>query len=529
MRLSVQIFAYNSAIGKELRERVAALALPPGHPGYLAPLSNPSDYQEKIFSWIRSGRGSAIVKAVAGSGKTTTIIQGVRHIPGVNVTDVRAGTFHSVGYSAILRYLGKPAEMMKPDSGKVKRLIRENLGDVEYDLYGDYVARLVGLAKGAGIGALVPDIEDAWYGLIQHHDLFLDSQEATEERAVQLARDFLRRSNLAAKEGTIDFDDQLYLPLLWKLRLWQNDWVIVDEAQDTNPVRRALARLALRPGGRLIAVGDPRQAIYGFTGASHDALDLIQREFNCIELPLTVSYRCPRSVGAKAQELVPYFEVAPGAREGSVASLPLREAVKRLTAHDVILCRNMAPLVNCAFGLISRDIGCTVLGKELGNGLINLIKKMKAKGLDALLIKLEEYREREVAKFQGRGEENKAEAANDRIECINTVINNLDERARTIPALIARLEALFSDNGGVLTLSTQHKSKGREWQRVAILRPDLNPSKWARQDWQALQEENLMYVAWTRSTDELIFLTDDELGDDKKKAAKEHLTEMERL
>lgn len=509
MRLSVQLFAFNAAIARELRERIARLELPPGHPGYLAPLTYPSDYQERIFSWIRSGKGSAIVKAVAGSGKTTTIVHGLRHIPDVRPSDVRASTFHAVGFGAVIRHLGKKADDVKPDGGKVKKLIRDNLGDVDYEMYGDYVAQLVGLAKGQGVGALEPDAEGVWYGLINHHALFLDSEAATEERAVELARMFLRRSNELARAGIIDFDDQLYLPLLWKLRLWQNDWVIVDEAQDTNPVRRALARLALRPGGRLLAVGDHRQAIYGFTGASHDALDLIQREFSCVELPLTISYRCPVSVGRKAQEIVSYFETAPGAREGTVAEVKFDEALKRLGPHDAILCRNTAPLVQAAFTIIARGIGCKVLGKDIGSALVKLVRQMRSKGLEDLGERLTAYRDREVAKYQARGEENKAEAVADRVECVVTVIDHLDERSRTVPALIAQLEGMFADGNGVLTLSTQHKAKGREWGRVAILRPDLNPSKWARQEWQALQEENLMYVAWTRTTDELLFLTDD--------------------
>jgi very-short-patch-repair endonuclease len=815
MRLSVQLFAFNAAIAKELRARLERLALPATHPDHLRPLDSPSDYQSKIFDWIRLGKGSAIVKAVAGSGKTTTILQGIRYIPGLNPADVRASTFHSVGFGAVCKHLGKKPTEIQTDGGKVKKLIRDNLGDLDYDMYGDYVARLVGLAKGQGVGALCPDAEGVWYALIQHHDLFLDAEAATEGRAVELAREFLRRSNEVARNGIIDFDDQLYLPLLWKLRLWQNDWVIVDEClvpdtpilldfngtqktiqqlydekyvgpivtwspergshlgrvvgakrvpigkpmvrirtrqrgytkdgtrlssiteqvrhgtrtlvctadhkiwtangwiaagmlasgmlvkhetaaervrtyqsryahseqgrqslsinadtsrfqgyapdtfnnrggnghgptrherlllerlgngwavnvivptgklprhykldlanleemiavevdgnshnsierqeqdarkdawlraqgwtvvrikneevlsltdellrerivacpvdaevisvepwinrhheyvydlsiedthcyfangllvhncQDTNPVRRAIARLALRPGGRLLAVGDARQAIYGFTGASHDALDLIQREFNCCELPLTISYRCPASVGDKVRELVPYFQVADGAKAGVVEDVSLETALKRLTAQDAILCRNTAPLVELAFTLISRGVGCHVLGKEIGDGLVKLIKKQKAAGLDKLLERLEVYRDREVAKFQGRGEENKAEAVQDRVACIMTVADALDERSRTVPALIARLENLFSDGNGVLTLSTQHKAKGREWHRVAILRPDLNPSKWARQDWQALQEENLMYVAWTRAMSELLFLTDDGRG-----------------
>lgn len=94
----------------------------------------------------------------------------------------------------------------------------------------------------------------------------------------------------------IDFDDMVYLPLVFKLRLFPQDWVLIDEAQDTNPTRRALAARMLKPGGRVIAVGDPRQAIYGFTGADNDALEQIAAQFSCKRMPLTVSYRCPQAV-----------------------------------------------------------------------------------------------------------------------------------------------------------------------------------------------------------------------------------------
>jgi superfamily I DNA/RNA helicase len=58
----------------------------------------------------------------------------------------------------------------------------------------------------------------------------------------------------------------------------------------------------------------------------------------------------------------------------------------------------------------------------------------------------------------------------------------------------------------LLTLATQHKSKGREWPQVAILRPDLNPSKAARLEWQETQEFNLMGVAATRARERLIYV-----------------------
>src|SRR5580700_933308 len=500
---SIQLFAFNSAIAKELGARLNAAAS--GERSLK--IAAPSVYQANILNWIREGKGSAIVKAVAGSGKTTTVMAALAQIPDVDLSKVRASTFHSVGFNAISKKLNR--RDLRLDTGKLRRILRETVGDVDFDLYADFVCKLVAFAKGEGVGALVAFDGGKWADLIAHHDLYLESEDADEEQAIEMARVLLRRSNEAAREGDIDFDDMLYLPLLWRLRLWQNDWVFVDEAQDTNPVRRAIAKLALKPGGRLMAVGDDRQAIYGFTGASHDAMDLIRAEFNCTELPLTVSYRCPTSVGEMVRSNVPCFETAPNAAQGTISYLTLSEATTKLDTHDAILCRNTAPLITTAFALIARGVGCAVLGKDIGAGLVSLIKKQRAKGIENLESKLARWRDREVAKFTARGEEGKAETVNDRVASIEAVIGALSETERTIPKLITKLEGMFSDANGVLTLSTAHKAKGREWRRVAILRPDLMPSKWARQEWQQMQETNLQYVAFTRTLDELIFITEE--------------------
>lgn len=496
----------------------------------------PSPYQQKFLTWVRDGKGSAVVVAVAGSGKTTTIIQGLAQIPegrsvrmlafnttiaselkakiaelgeelGRSFKDVSASTFHSLGYGVLGKRLGL-TRADQPDANKLRNICRDWLGEDDRTLYSDFICKLVSLAKGQGVGCLVPDTDAIWWEMIQHHDLFLEAEDATEGRAVELARQLLAHSNrLATERKLIDFDDMLYLPLVFKLRLWQNDWVFIDEAQDTNPVRRALAKLALKPGGRLVAVGDPRQAIYGFTGASHDAIDLIKSEFNCVELPLTVSYRCGRSIVALAQNIVPYIEAFDGAAEGLVEhDKTMKEALAVLGDHDAILCRNTAPLVTQAYQIIAQGRAVRILGREIGQGLVSLVKNMKAKNLPGLEDKLAAYAEREAAKFMAKGQEGKAEAVHDRVECLRVVIGNLPENERTIPGLIRRIESLFSDSNGCLTLCTVHKAKGKEWDRVAILRPDLMPSKWARQDWQQLQEDNLMYVAWTRAKAHLIFL-----------------------
>lgn len=496
----------------------------------------PSPYQQAFFDWVEKGTGSCILVAVAGSGKSTSILQSLRYVPerehvqilafnaaiakdlnvkldalreelGRPFAHARASTFHSLCFGALTRYL--KARDLKPDPKKLEKLFPTVVAQDArlVDLYSNFVCKLVGLAKGQGVGALgaqAPDVPDAWWGIIRHHDLELDAEGAEETVAVDLARKLLALSNEAARNGVIDFDDMLYLVCLWKLKLWQNDRLYVDEAQDTNPVRRAVARLALKPGGRLVAVGDPKQGIYGFTGASHDALDQIKAAFKAIELPLTVSYRCSKAVIRKAQTLVPYIEAFEGAPEGQDLELPLEDALKLLKPTDAILCRNTAPLIGTAYALIAKGVGCYVLGREIGNGLVKLVDQRRAKTLEQLAERLGQYKEREVAKFTARGEEQKADAVCDRVECLNVLMDNLPDDQRTVAALRDRVAGMFADSGNTLTLSTLHKAKGREWDTVAIIRPDLMPSKWARQEHQQEQEQNLMYVGWTRAKHTLI-------------------------
>jgi DNA helicase II / ATP-dependent DNA helicase PcrA len=517
----------------------------------------PSKYQSAIFDWIRRGTGSAIVKAVAGSGKTTTVIRGVEYFPrtaevqlvafnrdivtemeirlraleeeiGRNLPNVRVSTFHSLGFSALRSRL-KPRRFTVDDR-KLGKLVPKACGynEVLVDLYTAFVTKLVGYAKGEGIGVLVDDKPESWKALIDHHGLYLDDKRATEEQAIEIARDLLRCSNEHAGRPqeyngrsdlsfTIDYADMLYLPLLWQVNLWCNDVLIIDEAQDTNRVRREIAKRALGPDGRLMAVGDPCQSIYGFTGATPDAMDRIQSEFGCIELPLTVSYRCAKSIINRAQAIVPYLEAFEGSPEGDVMTLDCATAVNYLQPTDAVLCRMTAPLVGFAFDLIRHGIGCRVLGRDIGAGLISLIKKRDAVTVDELVEALEIYRDEEVAKCLRQDREEKAAGIKDRVDCVLTVIDELPRKERTIEALVGRLTSLFDDDdgAGLLTLSTIHKAKGKEWDSVAILAPELMPCKWARQEWEHVQERNLMYVAWTRAKSALIDLDDDRIGERK--------------
>lgn len=287
--------------------------------------------------------------------------------------------------------------------------------------------------------------------------------------------------------------------------------LLVHNCQDTNPARRALVRAMLRKGGRVIAVGDPHQAIYGFTGADADAMDLIAMDFNCVKMGLTISYRCPKAVVKFANQWVSHIEAALTAPEGEVSRVSMEEFFKRndLTVGSVVLSRTTKPLVSLAFNLIRRRIPCLVKGRDIGKALQKLMTRWKVTTLDALESKLDGYLAKETTKLLAKRQEAKLANVEDSVETIRIIIDQCRmEGKRTIDDAVAYVDQLFGDKiEGMMTLSTIHRMKGKEAPVVFWLdRVNTCPSKWARQDWAQEQEKNLCYVAATRSQDKLIEL-----------------------
>ena len=94
------------------------------------------------------------------------------------------------------------------------------------------------------------------------------------------------------------------------------------------------------------------------------------------------------------------------------------------------------------------------------------------------------------------------------------VINCLMGEVESVPALIKLIEKIFTDDVKGIMLSTIHKAKGLENERVFFLCPELIPSKYATQPWQYEQENHLRYVAITRAKRELIYVGGSEFKQD---------------
>lgn len=508
----------------------------------------PSVQQADFFNWVETGEGSALVIAVAGAGKTTSIVKALDLMSGYvflgaynskmakelkervsGRKNVFASTFHSAGYKQ-LRFTYGARHALRVEPLKVSE-IANDIANVREDLKElvGAVCNIVSMAKQRGFGALgtplalIPD--SAWLDMIMHFGLE-DAlpEDARMDQVVAFAKVVLNKSNLNLE--LIDYDDMVYLPLQRNLRMLQNDWVLIDEAQDTNPTRRALAAKMLRPGGRLVAVGDPHQAIFGFTGADNDSLEIIRNEFGCVEMPLTVTYRCPKAVVEHARNWVGHIEAHETAPEGIVRAMPYGEDFfAEVQAGDAVICRQNKFLVRAFFQFVRDGKSAKIEGRAIGQGLSALATKWKVTSLDTLTSKLEAYLVKEVAKAIKAKQEQRADNVTDQVETLYVLI----ERAKatgidTVFGLRDMINTMFDDNvsgdTNMIVLCSAHRSKGLEWNRVFLLgRSEIMPSRFARQEWQKEQEKNLIYVAVTRAKQELVEVDGIETEADKRRKA----------
>jgi DNA helicase-2/ATP-dependent DNA helicase PcrA len=476
-----------------------------------------SQYQKAIFRFVKSGEGNAIVEAVAGSGKTTTIVEALSKAKGSSIflafnkaiadelknRDVNARTFHSLCIQPVIR--AKAGRVVEQD--KLRKIFRETWTDREFqDFYLPFVCRLVSLGKQNGLDCLRTNSQENWLSIIDHHELELEHEGAQLDIAVAASARLLDLSNSHPK--WIDYDDMLYLAVRDGIKLPKFRWIFVDEAQDTNAIQRAILRKLFRKdkeGSRMVAVGDPAQAIYGFRGADADSMNNIAEEFKCTRLPLTVSYRCPQAVINHAKRWVMHIEAAPSAPIGEVRNVGQTWTPDVFGPQDMIVCRTTKPLVALGYTLLKARKPFYIMGRDIGLNLIKLIEKQKARDIKTLSGRLESWMTRETEKAIAKDDQFKADAIQDKYDAIMEIIDSLPENERTIDELISVIDHLFTEKKNATILCTIHRAKGLESETVWWLNSSQCPAPWAK-GWQFKQEENLCYVATTRAKSNLILI-----------------------
>ena len=493
-----------------------------------------SPYQRAIFDYIEHEHGHLVVEAAAGSGKSTTLIKCLDFIPSndkilltafntdiVNELkkktsdrpNVEVRTLHGLGLLFIKKNI--PQASAIPEPFKYDSFIKNNIKELTsintYTLRGrEYFRYLDNIKKFVDFGRYylcqtVRDLDfiEERYGI----DTIADEKEVA-LKVMEWGKNALE---------TIDYTDMVWLPNVLYLKplglLF--DFIMVDECQDMNKAERELVLKCFKMGTRMMSVGDSSQMLYAFSGGDPESFNALKSIPNTKCLPLSISYRCGKSIVDFAKKIVPTIEAADNAVDGQVVKNVPLDAVKD---GDMILCRNNAPLVQIYNEFLKLGKKSFIRGKDIGNNLKAIVKSTKQDELnadckaDGVFVRLYDdlfvSRNKLMEKFGIDAETamNSPQIQN-KLDMINA-LEILAEGIKTSEEIIEKIDEIFPkrDKKDGISLSTIHKAKGLEANNVFIACDSLMPSKSAKKDWEIRQEYNLMYVAYTRAKHILGFI-----------------------
>lgn len=478
----------------------------------------PTPQQEATYSAVRDTGDHIALAAVAGSGKTSTIVQAAPlagdHVGFVAFSkaiaeelrhrlppSVDARTMHSMGLK-ILKSRWRSAEV-DFDRRKDWQMIERDAPELF-----DKPLRPGGRPKASANAMIVLDAIDTIKNaqafdltppelIGAFPDLFDDADDsvAVEQLAVY-GCEMARRS--IEDMTSITGADMIAAPVFHQMVKTQFGTLIIDEGQDLNPSQKMLG---LNSGDRIIFVGDRRQCIMAFAGADSRSFDALIEGLAgdtrpTRELPLSVCFRCPTSHAQLAALIEPKFESPEWAKQGLIDECGTAEIADKARDGALVICRTNAPLVGGAFAMIRKGRKALVRGRAIGQGLLQLVNKWKTDSSSLLMQRMDTWLARETAKIEKRPGDHKAALLNlqDRYDCIEFFA----DQEPTVTGMKAKIESLFADitPANSVVFSSIHRSKGLEADQVFWMDA-------AKMGSATGQEANLAYVALTRSKSEL--------------------------
>jgi len=263
------------------------------------------------------------------------------------------------------------------------------------------------------------------------------------------------------------------------------DYVMLDEAQDSNPLTLQLIRMIEDSGAQSIYVGDTHQQLYSWRGAV-DAMRHIQAD---VRLRLTRSFRFGPEVAEVANVILGDLMHSDFRIVG--AGKPSR-IVESMPAPSAIICRTNEAAIKCALQMLASGgkPGLCMNAKELTREVDNL-ERFKERGTSDA---------RRFARFSSYDELMESINSGDApdLKVLVKVIDDLGfDGARRILSKIAvgkKPEEIAQSDAQTLIL-TGHAAKGLQFKHV-LLGDDFKSSP-------NEQELNLLYVSATRPQDSL--------------------------
>ncbi|RIR12967.1 UvrD-helicase domain-containing protein [Mycobacteroides abscessus] len=456
----------------------------------------PTEEQQKIIDAARRVQ-SLVIQAGAGTGKTATFkkiaadgepreslyitfnkenaVEAAASFP----SHVTCVTSHALAYRAIgHRYRSRLAKKAR-QSGKVAA---EILGTSWMD-FGDEVrisdVQLAQLTLETVTRYCHSDAEEITTAHVpRQNEIFVGAdREALAEAAVRYARHAWK--DIENLEGRLRYTPDYYLKL-WALQhpKLDTDVIMLDEAQDTNPVMAALIKNQTQ--ARQIICGDSNQAMYQWRGA----VDALGRWDADEVLYLSKSWRFGQSIAEEANKWLALIGTPLRLSGNSL----INSTITSLPAPDAILCRTNGGAMKQVLEQISSGRKVALVGKtEELKDLVRAAEELQTTGQT-------DHRELYVFNSWKMLQEFVENDAGGRD--LKPFVDMVDKHG--VAAIRGAVRALVPQDQADTVVSTAHKSKGRQWNTVKIA-DDFPEENNARPGNSRETDAMIAYVSVTRA------------------------------
>jgi len=453
--------------------------------GSSAPAINFTQEQQDI---INSTESAIIVNAVAGSGKTSVLMQLANTTSNglylafnkAIVNDVvdklpmgwSCKTFNSLGLSMLKQH--SKFKSSKVNFKKYSKLFN-------YDVAANLAQKHMTLGGNAS--------DKSWEATCDRFNIA--------SNLIEDAKVFLKQGLMHTTE--ISGDEMLEYPMRLGMKTEKYDMVLVDECQDLNP--QQIKFLNCIPTNKIVFVGDAHQAIYGFRGSDPHAIDLIKQGYNPKEYPMYESFRCPQEILSIVHSRVPH-----------ITSQKTGGVLQQKYAHSIqypddcfIISRTNSSLIKLAYQFIKKDIKFSIGRMFIAQLEKELKPLLKTNSRIDTLIDNTKAQYHKILQIYESKNWNTA-ALNDRYSGIFAIL----DRCNTIAEVKTFIKSmkLHEDSASKRKLMTIHASKGLETDTVFFINPDICDYLKTRTnvEWEQQQEDNLYYVACTRALQQLVLV-----------------------
>lgn len=476
----------------------------------------PTHEQQRVIDAARDTKDNLLVKALAGAAKTSTLIMVAEALPEVDIlclafnkkiavemadrlpSNCTSKTLNALGHSVWGSAIGTRCKLDFKKSFNIVASLIDSAPKTKQPAFRKAFSELLKTLNEAKTAGYVPDSElrkypnrkpislmsaDAFFSECEF-DLTLDEQD--------LINVGLGMSIGLSMEGIIDFNDQIYMPALFKCTMPIYKLVMVDEAQDLSLLNHQFVKKLARY--RLIAVGDPCQAIYGFRGADESSMDTMQQQFNMTPLSLSVSFRCPHEIVEHVRWRAPMMEAwerNPN-NEAPPPSYLNAWGIDEVPDGSAVICRNNAPLFRVAITFLQHGRYPRLLKGDIVNGLIKHMKKLGPSNMT----QEDSYIELDLWVKDREARSRAIKTIHDQAECMRLFMEQTDTLGQAIA-----FATEITNQEGPIDFMTGHKSKGLEYNDVFFLDEFLVGEEG--------QERNLRYVICTRALRSLTYITTD--------------------